>query len=390
MKTREEFIIIALAGITINLAFMLGQIFYFDQRSNRITELPLINNTDLSGNLLNIDARKFSVIAAADEEITVPPEELKNWVENYVRNYYGNTEYRLNGESIANYLNGLAQKVSQLPVNAKLIFEDGRISQSSAPKLGKALDIPGSVANIELALVHGNQDSAQLAFSNVAPEITPERINNLGINELLGQGESNFVGSTKARIHNIGVGVNVFNGILVAPGQEFSFNKLLGPVVASTGYEPELVIKTNSIAKEYGGGLCQVSTTIFRAIAAAGLPILERHAHSLPVHYYNPQGFDATIYPGVSDFRFKNDTQAYVLIQSQVVGTKVIFEIYGTSDGRKIAIDGPHQYAAMPDGSLKAVLRRTVTYTDGTEKKDEFFSLYKSPSLFPLIRNPLE
>jgi vancomycin resistance protein YoaR len=174
------------------------------------------------------------------------------------------------------------------------------------------------------------------------------------------------------------------------PGQEFSFNQTLGAVDASGGYLPELVIKSGKIIPEYGGGLCQVSTTVFRAAVAAGLAILERHPHSIPVRYYNPQGFDATVYPGVSDFRFKNDTSAYILLQSKIVGSKLYFEIYGTSDGRKVAIDGPRQYDVKSNGALKAVLTRTVTYADGTEKKDVFYSSYQSSSAFVTIRNPLE
>ncbi len=207
---------------------------------------------------------------------------------------------------------------------------------------------------------------------------------------MLARGESNFTGSPKNRTHNINVGSKKFNGILVKPGEEFSFNKLLGPVDASSGYLPELVIKKGTLVPEYGGGLCQVSTTLFRAAVLAGLPILERHPHALPVHYYNPQGFDATIYPGVSDLRFKNDTPGYILIQSEITGSQMNFEIYGTNDGRKVTLDGPNQYDIKPNGSLKAILTRTILYPDGTEKKDVFQSSYKAPGSFPVVTNPLE
>ena len=182
----------------------------------------------------------------------------------------------------------------------------------------------------------------------------------------------------------------IFTGIILRPGEQFSFNNLLGPVDASTGYLPERVIKEGKLIPEYGGGLCQVSTTLFRAVFHTGLPIKERRPHSLPVRYYNPQGFDATIYPGVSDLKFTNDTPAHILIQAKVVGSKLNFEIYGTSDNRRVVTDGPRQYDVQANGALKAILNRTTIYADGIEKKDEFRSSYKSPSLFPTVRNPLE
>ncbi|MDO8591305.1 MAG: hypothetical protein Q7R60_00025, partial [bacterium] len=95
-------------------------------------------------------------------------------------------------------------------------------------------------------------------------------------------------------------------------------------------------------------------------------------------------------YPGVSDLRFKNDTPAYILIQSKIVGSKIYFEIYGTDDGRKTTLEGPRQYDIKSNGALKAELIRTVIYPDGTEKKDAFQSSYKAPGLFPTVRNPLE
>jgi vancomycin resistance protein YoaR len=226
--------------------------------------------------------------------------------------------------------------------------------------------------------------------NTLQPEITSEKADSLGINALLGKGESNFAGSPAARTNNIKVGAKTFNGLLLKSGEELSFNNLLGTVDDTTGYQPELVIKNNKLIPEFGGGICQVSTTLFRAAMDAGLPILERRSHSLPVKYYNPQGYDAAVYIGSVDLKFKNDTEGTVLIQSKIVGTKLYFEIYGTEDGRKVAINGPSQYDIKPDGSMKAVISRTVTYPDGTEKKDTFRSVYKSPGLFPTVRNPLE
>jgi vancomycin resistance protein YoaR len=195
-------------------------------------------------------------------------------------------------------------------------------------------------------------------------------------------GESNFTGSSNSRIQNIKSGASKFNGLILAPGQEFSFNQSLGPVTAETGFKPEMVIKTSGTVLEMGGGLCQVSTTAFRAALYGGLPITARRNHSYAVKYYAPQGTDATIYPGAVDFKFVNDTPSNLLITSRVEDLKLIFEYYGTADGRQVAIDGPYQYDRKPDGSMKARLARTISYGQ-KQNTETFYSKYVSKDLFP-------
>ena len=182
---------------------------------------------------------------------------------------------------------------------------------------------------------------------------------------------------------------------MVPAGQTFSFVDHLGEVEASTGYLPELVIKGDKLIKEYGGGVCQVSTTMFRAAIYSGLKIDERQAHSLAVRYYSPIGFDSTVYPGVVDLKFTNDTPGTMLIQSHVEGSRITFDMFGVSDQRITKLDGPYVYQSNPDGSQKTVFSRTITYPptpdgSGETKKESFYSSYKSPALFTVVKNPLE
>src|SRR5690606_16105406 len=114
----------------------------------------------------------------------------------------------------------------------------------------------------------------------------------------------------------------------------------LGDVDAANGYLPELVIKDNTTTPEYGGGICQVSTTVFRAAMQSGLDIVNRKNHSYPVAYYGAPGYDATVYSPAPDFMFRNDMTTPVLLKTSVVGTRVIFEVWGTSDGRQVTING--------------------------------------------------
>jgi len=401
MKSTENTwvgITIALAiPVILGLAFVYGQI-YFLNRQSAASFTPITTNSIVSTKLADL-TDKGLVLVFKEKRFIVSPEEFKMWVEKYNRSFTGKQEYRINQQKITSYLENIAKEINVPPLDARFSVNNGKITEFSTAQRGQLLNVPESRANIISALTQNTNSLAKtpngesmvdLVIDEIEPKLTLDKVNDLGINTLLGRGESNFTGSPNPRIHNIDIGAKTFSGVLLGPGQEFSFNQTLGTIDASSGYLPELVIKGGKIIPEYGGGLCQVSTTLFRAAVASGLVILERHPHSIPVRYYNPQGFDAAIYPGVSDLKFKNDTPAYILIQSSISGSKLYFEIYGTSDGRKVAIDGPHQYDIKSSGALKAVLTRTITYVDGTEKKDVFNSSYQSNSAFVTIRNPLE
>ncbi|MDO8591847.1 MAG: VanW family protein [bacterium] len=386
---------IIISGFAIGLIFVFGQVIYYNKKLASTGKEPrIVLRGQLTANL-NIAMESSLVLKTETKHMAVEPTEVKKWIESYTRDYTGKQELRVNPIKVSLFLQKASETVNVPATNARLTMIDGKIGEFQPPKNGQKLNISATTTNIIASMGQINRISQQtniidLSVDEIEPAITLDKINKLGVNELLARGESDFGGSPKNRTHNIIVGAKQFNGIILAPSEEFSFNKLLGAVDASTGYLPELVIKGGKLIPEYGGGLCQVSTTIFRAANVAGLPILERHPHALPVRYYNPQGYDATIYPGVSDFRFKNDTLAHILIQSKIVGSKLYFEIYGTKDGRQVTIDGPRSYDIQKSGALKAELFRTVTYPDGQIKKDIFKSSYKAPGLFPTVRNPLE
>lgn len=200
-----------------------------------------------------------------------------------------------------------------------------------------------------------------------------ERLAEQGIKEMIGVGYTTFFGSPNNRIHNIAVGTKKYDGLLIKQGEEFSFNKYLGEVDASTGYLPELVIKgKEGTVPEYGGGLCQVSSTVYRAALFAGLPITERAAHSYAVSYYAQvlgYGLDATIYPGVRDLKFVNDTQGDIIIQSYAKDGQAYFKFYGTADGRNVRLEGP--YVGNHRGAPPAEIIQTDTLPPGVKKQKE-------------------
>lgn len=292
-------------------------------------------------------------------------------------------------EKIKDYLISLAPLINQEPIDAKLAFKDDKVTIFTLSQNGIKLEIDDNIPNLSAGVLDNH--GVVLKITRTEAAITTESIDNLGITAFLGRGVSNFAGSPSNRIHNIKIGSARFNGTLIKSGEEFSFNTILGEVGPEQGYEPELVIKKNKTIPEYGGGICQVSTTVFRAAINSGLKVIERFAHAFPVKYYNPQGFDATIYPPSPDLKFINDTPANILLQSKIVGTELTFEIYGTEDFRRVKIDGPKQYDIKEDGSMRAVLTQEVYDKDGNLMfKKTFYSNYKSPDLYPVDRNPLE
>jgi len=307
-----------------------------------------------------------------------------------------------NSDRIKSYLVSIVPQVDREPVNAQLEFKDGKVQIFSLSQEGLKMDTDKSADKISEAIFQEKNYSAtetgesaasikiELVINKIAPELATDNIDNMGITSLLATGESNFHGSTQSRIHNITVGAAKFNGALVGPGDTFSFNSILGGVSAKEGYLPELVIKKGQTVAEYGGGLCQVSTTAFRAAVNAGLEVTERQNHAYVVKYYSPQGTDATIYPPHPDLAFINNTPNYILMQTRISGTELFFDFYGTNDGRKVETEGPTVYERGADGAMKTWWKEKVYDKNGKLFLDKiFYSNYKSAKLYPKT-NPLE
>jgi vancomycin resistance protein YoaR len=279
-------------------------------------------------------------------------------------------------QSASQILEEAAQTINQEARDAKLIIKDGWAEEFEPGQNGQVLDKYLTQKTLTTGL-----KSIDLPVIITRPEKTLAETNNLGIKELVGVGESDFSGSPYNRRVNVNVGASKYQGLILKPGEEFSFNQYLGDVDAKNGFLPELVIKRTGLVPEFGGGLCQVSSTAFRAAMNAGLPITERRNHSFAVQYYAPQGTDATIYPGVTDFKFKNDLPSHLLIRTKIEGNKLYYEYYGTKDQRKISFDGPHQYDKRSDGAMKAIWTRWVEQ-NGEKKEQVFRSTYQPPALF--------
>ncbi len=298
------------------------------------------------------------------------------------------SDFSFDEQAATSYFSELAQKIDVDPVDAKFSMEEGRVTAFTKEISGKKLNISESVKKIADIFSNTPENTStpkiELATTFIEPSTTSSQINNLGIVSLIGEGKSNFRGSTKNRIHNIKVAVERFNGVLIKPGEEFSFVSALGDVDGEHGYLPELVIKNDRTEPEFGGGICQVSTTIFRSAIYSGLKITARKNHAYPVSYYNPQGMDSTIYVPKPDLKFINNTPKHILIQVKIIGTELIFDFYGTNDGRKIEIDGPKIIERNADGSMKTTFSQKVTDANGKVIINDIFnSSYESPDKYP-------
>ena len=291
----------------------------------------------------------------------------------------------INNAKLENSLADLAQKANKAPTDARLKIEDGKVAVFSLSEKGLALDEKKSKdILIDYLKNSKNITPIDLPYAQIEPEVLTTATDNMQIDTLIGEGHSNFRGSTKNRIWNINVATARFNGLLIKPNEEFSFVKVLGPVDGEHGYLPELVIKQDKTEPEFGGGICQVSTTAFRAAIYSGLEITARQNHAYPVSYYNPQGMDSTVYIPRPDLRFKNNTPGYILIQTKIEGTELIFQFYGVSDGRTTKVLGPTVLEKNPDGSMKTTFAQQVFDKDNNLVREMTFkSNYDSPSKYP-------
>lgn len=260
--------------------------------------------------------------------------------------------YRYSEEILEKNIEPLSKKVFVGPIDALFTFQNGRVLAFRPSSEGQEIDMEELKSKVNSKILNvilsekPQVIKIDIPIRVLKPKITTDEVNTLGIKEIIGTGTSLFQGSIPNRIFNITLASTRLNGILVAPGETFSFNKALGDISAFTGYLQAYVIQNGRTVLGDGGGVCQVSTTLFRAILNAGLPVAERRAHAYRVGYYeqdSPPGFDATVYAPSPDLKFKNDTGNSILIQSFIDPTiqRLTFVLYGTKDGRTVTISKP-------------------------------------------------
>ena len=247
----------------------------------------------------------------------------------------------LNEEALRYIVEGWASQISYPAQDARLRFDDATSSltvlQQSRP--GQRLSVDLTIEAVRQALAT-EQRTGTLPIISIPPAVDSGRLNELGIRELVASGSTYFKGSSNTRVYNIEVAAEKLVGVVVPPGEVFSFNSSIEAVSGANGFEDSAIIWGDRTAVGVGGGVCQVSTTVFRAALEGGFPFLERHNHGYVVSWYGEPGFDATIYTPYVDLRFLNDTDAHLLVQPVVDSVEGVltFSFYGTKPDREVEI----------------------------------------------------
>lgn len=303
----------------------------------------------------------------------------------------------------------IEEKYNKPAKNALFKFENGRVISFRQEEKGLEIESQSMVHDFESqidSLKSGGGNKNIVVLSRIIdPEITLTEANSFGIEELIAEGKSDYSHSIAGRVHNVILASSKFNGVLIPKEKTFSFNEIVGDISATTGYQQAYIIKSGKTVLGDGGGVCQVSTTLFRAALNAGLPVIERWAHAYRVGYYENDmkpGFDATVFAPSVDLKIKNDTPASILIETEVDENNNIltFKLFGKKDQRKIEISPAVLYDVQPppppsyqdDPTMKkgqtkqidfaawggkAYFNYKVTYPNKQTEEKKFFSSYK-------------
>ncbi|MEX1248893.1 MAG: VanW family protein [Anaerolineales bacterium] len=254
----------------------------------------------------------------------------------------------LDSQQLGAFLAGLAPQVAAEARNARFIFNDEtrQLDIYKLAVIGRTLNLQASIDHINQQIGQGVRQ-VELQYDYSDPEISDSvTAAELGITELVHQESTYFYGSAAARIQNITTAAERFHGLLVPPGAVFSMVDNIGDISLESGFAEALIIFGDRTIKGVGGGVCQVSTTLFRAVFFAGFPILERYPHAYRVGYYERNsanqidpglvGLDATVFAPIVDFKFQNDTPYWLLMETYVDSGSITWKFYSTSDGRTV------------------------------------------------------
>ncbi|MER3479562.1 MAG: vancomycin resistance protein [Meiothermus sp.] len=309
-----------------------------------------------------------------------------------VKAYVGTKRQRVASEQ---ELRALIRAWTQEPRPPRFVWEGGR--WRGVEKVGRTFDEEEALAAFRKAWAEGRA-SFLLPARQIPPKPSLRDLYRLGVRDHLATAETDYRGSHPNRIHNLRLAASRLDGLLIPPGV-FSFNRALGEVSEQAGYKEAYVILGDRTEQGVGGGVCQVSTTFFRAAYFAGLPILERHPHSYLVRYYTPPGLDASVFQPYLDLRVENDTPGHLYVQSSIQGTRLRFHLFGTKD-RAVRLEGPVITdrepplaerrildPSLPPDAVKQVdfaaegmtvyWKRVVRYQSGKERVDGLQSRYK-------------
>lgn len=223
----------------------------------------------------------------------------------------------------------IGSKIFKKPVDAHPIIKDDGSVTIKESEIGRYMDINEAKDLINLDILH--EDKIELPVYKTEPKIYSNYYD--GIDKKLGDFETDYSSSIKNRKENIRLAASKFNNMKLNPGDEISFNDVVGEISEKTGFKSATVIVGGEYESGIGGGICQVSTTLYNSLILSDLEITERHNHSRPIHYVD-LGTDAAVARGYKDLKFKNNTNNPILILSEANGEKLNFKVLGNGSDR--------------------------------------------------------
>jgi vancomycin resistance protein YoaR len=256
----------------------------------------------------------------------------------------------VNTEAFRGFLDTLAPGLISLPQDGRFHFDEDtmQLTAVKASVNGRELDTEDTLASLRNGIFSATSRIVPMVFNYTLPRYSDNTTAaELGITQLVSESTTFYTGSTKNRKDNVILAASRFDGLIIAPGEEFSFNYWLGDISPETGFVQGKIIFGGQTIDGVGGGVCQVSTTAFRAALLAGFPITERNSHGYRVGFYeqngSPPGLDAAIFQPTADFRFLNDTPYHLLLETSVFpgSDSIQFRFYSTNPGRQVVLEGP-------------------------------------------------
>ncbi|OGO16627.1 MAG: hypothetical protein A2Z14_12840 [Chloroflexi bacterium RBG_16_48_8] len=308
---------------------------------------PLVLDASAQAELIEEILSEPLILSAGEEgSWTIQPQDLAEMLHFSLAQADQNAEYQVSlaPNQLMVTLTPLSIELDRPAQNARFIFNDDtkELDLLRPEVVGRMLNIQASISAIQQDLLSGKHE-VDLVFDIEEPQVKKDATaEELGISEPVSEVSTYFYDSGSARVHNISTAAAAFHGLLVAPGETLSMAEVIGDISLDTGYAEALIIFGDSTIEGVGGGVCQVSTTLFRAAFFGGYPIVERYPHAYRVGYYEQgpnspgPGLDATVFIPIVDFKFTNDRPSWLLLETYIYGNQLLWKFYSAPDGRQV------------------------------------------------------
>ena len=288
------------------------------------------------------------------------------------------------------FVDSIAPQINRDMVDAQVRFDGQRMVALAPSAVGYTMNVEETLKKVNDALMT-TERTVPAVVEEHKPSIDSNNLDAMGVKEVVVRGTTQFKGSPPERIQNIKVAASKFQDVMVPPGGTFSFAEHLGDVTAAEGYVEALIIVGDRTETDYGGGVCQVSTTAFRAAFYGGYPIVERTAHAYRVSYYEEgvgPGLDATVFTPQVDFKFRNDASTWLLIRTEmdVKNSSLSFLFYGTKTNREVVLEGPRILKETP--AKPAIYQKDAKLKPGEVKQVDWAHPGAEVVAYRIIKEP--